>query len=680
MAITATGIGSGLDIESLVSQLVAAERAPFEARLFRRNASLTAELSGFGSLKGALAGFQNTLAGLNALTAFGQRTAKSADDAIATISAGVQAAASSYDLTVSQLAKSHSLASGAFTSAADIVGTGTLTIRFGNTDYTPPDPGPEGYSAFTVNPERGTATISIDASNNTLEGVRDAINNSDIGVSASIVNDGSGFRLLLSSEQTGAENSLEITVNDTGDGNDLDGSGLSTLAFNSSATNLSQTVSAQDAVFTINGLTISSSDNTANNVINGVDITLKNVSDGAPILLTIAEDRAGLKKAITAFVEGYNNFVKTINGLTSFDAQTSSSGPLQGDFSARSITSQLRQVLSNAVQTFGGPLSSLGQIGLTTKVDGTLIIDSDDLDSALENHFDKFVGLFAAVGLPSDSDIDYISASDATQVASHAINISQLATRGQLFATAVSFPLVVDADNDNFSITVDGIFGETISLTQGNYASGEALAAELQSRINGDATLGAAGVSVAVVFNVDHFEITSERYGSGSTVEITAVDTNSTAQLGFSIATGVNGIDVVGTIGGVAATGRGQILKGGEGSDAEGLQLIVSGGVIGDRGAVDFSRGIAHQINVLITSFLGEDGILETRTDGIQSRVDDIEDRQEVLNRRIDAFEARIRTQFNALDGLLAQLQTTSSFLTQQLASLPKAGLLLRNN
>ncbi len=675
--LTATGIGSGLDIESLVTQLVAAERAPTDARLTRQETRLTAELSAFGTFKGALAGFQNSLANLNNPAKFGQYTATSSNSDLVGVSADSKATAGSYELAVSQLAKAHSLASGSFAAITDTVGTGTLSFRFGSTDYTPADPGPESYNGFAVNAARGAASITIDAGNNTLEGVRDAINDAAIGVKAAIVNDGSGYRLLLSSAQTGAANSLEITVNDTGDGNNVDTVGLSALAFNSGAANLGQTVVAQDALFSINGLSISSAENQAKNVIDGVTVTLKELTGATPVSLTIAENRDSVKTAINDLVTGYNSFIETVNSLTAYNAETGSASPLQGDFSARSIASQLRQTLSSAVTGFNGPFSSLSEIGITTESDGRLKLDDTRLDNALLDNFDQMVGLFAQVGLSQDSSISYISASDKTVVGSYPVNVTQLASQGRLLGGTAGFPLEIDAENDSFAIRVNGVDSASISLTQGSYATGAMLAAEMQSRINGDSALADAGMSVSVVFNVDHLEITSARYGSDSTIEITAIDATTTAELGLSVAAGAAGVDVAGTIGGVAATGKGQLLIGGIGSDSEGLQLLIEGGLVGSSTQVDFSRGIAFQLNELISGFLEPEGVLASRTDGIQGRVDDIADKREVLDRRIDALELRYRAQFNALDTLLSQLSTTSNFLTQQLAALPEAGLLI---
>lgn len=671
--ITATGVGSGLDIESLVTQLIAAERAPVENRILRQDTQITAELSAFGTFKGALSFFQSSVSDLNVLSNFGRRTGVSSDDDIVGATSNGTAVNGSYDIAVNQLAKAHSLASAGYAAADEVVGEGTLTIRFGSTDYTPPDPGPESYNGFTVNPERGIATIAIDSSNNTLEGVRDAINAADVGVSAAIVNDGSGFRLLLSSEQTGLANSIEISVDDTGDGNSTDASGLSALAFNAGATNLSQTVAAQDASFTVNGLAISTSDNNASGVIEGIDLTLKDVTGASPITVSVSEDVDALKEIVTSFIDGFNSFVQTANSLTSFDVASGTSAPLQGDFSVRSIVGQVRSILTDAVEGFDGPFSNLSELGISTQLDGTLQVDDAQLDSVLAQNYDDIVGLFAAVGLPSDASIEFVTSTEDTAIGSYAVEVTQAATQGVLVGAAAGFPLDIDADNDELTFRIDGVTSGTISLTQGTYASGSDLAAELQARINGDSALAQAGARVSVVYNTDRFEITSEEYGGSSTVEVLTADTNTAAELGLAVGAGIAGLNVAGTIGGDVATGVGTTLTGIAGTAAAGLQINVNGGGTGPRGDINFSRGLAYQLDTLIAGFLDGDGILDARTDSLQDRADELDEQRQRLDLRIEAVEARYRAQFTALDTLLAQLQTTSSFLTQQLASLPGA-------
>ena len=225
--ITASGMGSGMDINSLVSQLVAAERQPAATRLDRREAALQTQISAIGNFKGALSKFQSTLSGLkNADTFQGGAKATVANDKLFTASASKSAPAGSYSVKVEQLAQSQRLATSAdhrFKNLTDPVGTGTLTFQFGTYGGTAANP------TFTANPDQSIKTVTIDASNNTLSGVMKAINDAKIGVQASIVNDGGGYRLVLGSTATGAANSLKITAAD-GDGNHTDLAGLSLLA------------------------------------------------------------------------------------------------------------------------------------------------------------------------------------------------------------------------------------------------------------------------------------------------------------------------------------------------------------------------------------------------------------------------------------------------------------------
>lgn len=168
MAITSSGIGSGLDIESLVTQLVAAERSPTENRLVKASAQYQGQISAFGALKGALSGFQSSLGALQGLSTYNGRNATVSDSDALTVSAGSAAVSGSYAIEVNSLAKAHSLASGSYAATTDVVGEGALSFRFGSTDYSGPDPGPEAYSGFTLNADKAAASITIDSSNLSL--------------------------------------------------------------------------------------------------------------------------------------------------------------------------------------------------------------------------------------------------------------------------------------------------------------------------------------------------------------------------------------------------------------------------------------------------------------------------------------------------------------------------------
>lgn len=678
--VAAAGIGSGLDIDGLVTSLVAAERAPQENRLLQREARLTSELSAFGTLQGALAGLQSSLSSLTNQGTFNQRSATSSNSAAVSVSATSAASAGSYNVQADQLAQAQSLASGSFTSLTETVGEGTLTFRFGTTDYTPAaDPAPAVYNSFAVNGNRSSASITIDSSNNTLQGLRDTINEADVGVVAAIVNDGSGFRLLLSSDQSGADNSIEIQVDDTGDANDADNLGLSRLAFNDTADNLQQTVAGQDALFRINGLSLSSDSNSVANVIDGVSLTLRDTTDTAAIV-SVSQNTGAVRTAIEGFVTAYNGFVTTANNLTAYNAETGAAAALQGDFTARSVINQVRSALTASADGFDGPFSTLAELGITTQSNGTLSINSTTLNAALSDNFDSVAGVFAQVGSIGDSNIRFEGATANTQVGSYAVNITQLATQGQLVGAAITdpgvTPLVINGTNNSFSLTVDGVSTGTISITEGTYSSAAELTAEIQSRINGNSALSQAGVSVNVAFTAGNaLQISSNRYGSESNVAIATAN----ASLGLSVSAGTGGLDVAGTIGGVAATGNGQLLTAADGSSADGVRLTITGGALGARGDLQVSSGIGISLNGLLDGLLQTNGLLDLRTDGLQSGVDRIADDRDALDRRLEALESRYRRQFNALDTLLANIQSTSSFLTQQLANIPVPGQNSRN-
>ena len=669
MAITSSGIGSGLDIEGLVTQLVAAERSPTENRLVAKAAEYQGQISAFGALKGALSGFQSSLSSLQSLSTYNGRNASVSDSDVLAVSAGSAAAAGSYSVEVNSLAKAHSLASGSYSTTTDLVGEGTLSFRFGTTDYTGPDPGPESYNNFTLHADKAASTITIDSTNNTLAGIRDAVNDADIGVNASIINDGSGFRLLFASEDTGANNSLEISVTESGL------AGLSALAFNASTTSLSQTVAAQDANLTVNGLPVTSASNTVSSVINGLDLTLKAETFGVPVEVSVSRNSASIKGALNSFISAYNGLIETTNALSSYDPATKEAGLLLGDATLRGISGRLRSELNTAISGVG-PYNTLASIGITTDGDGKLVLNQANLDKVMAEDFDALSALFAAQGVPSASGVNYVSSSSNTAIGNYALEISQLATQGVNTATAsLGFLASMDITslNDNFTLKVNGVQSSEITLSQATYANGEALAEELQTKINGDDTFKAGGITVIVSFDsgTGTFSITSERYGSDSQVEITAVDTDTASTLGFSLSTGIDGVDVEGTIGGVSATGVGQRLTGAAGSDAEGLALLITAAGTGALGSVNFTRGLADGLDSLLDNFLGVDNILEVRLDGLQDRIDKLDEDGVALDRRIEALEARYRLQFGNLDALLSSLNNTSNFLTTQLANLP---------
>lgn len=674
--ITSAGIGSGLDVNGLVTQLMAPERQPLLA-LDRQESLYKARLSAYGTFKGALSSFQDAMGFLSSPSKFQVFSATSSDTSVFTVSSAAGAVPGGYSVEVKQLAQAHKLASQAFANVTDAVGTGTLTIQFGTFSG----------GVFTANGDKAAQTITIDSARSSLGGVRDAINAANAGVTASILNDGGGNRLVLTSKDTGAANSIKITVNDTSDASNTDNAGLSRLAYDPAATlgngkNVVETVAAQNALLKVDGIdNISKSSNTVSDVIQGVTLNLlKQSAANTPATLNVARDTSVIQSSMEGFVKAYNDLRKTIKDLTAYDPATRQGAVLQGDATMLSVMSQIRRTMSGTLT--GGAYTSLSQIGVSFQQDGSLALDASKLKNAMNTNFDDISALFAAQGKATDSLVSYVGATATTKPGAYAVSITQAAAQGYLSGagtaalanTAGTFaaPFVVDASNDTFSIKMDGVQSGAITLAQGSYTTAGALTAELQSRINGDSALKAAGISAAVTFDgaSNSLKITSSRYGSASTVEVTAVDTNTGTTLGFSVGTGSAGLDVIGTINGVAAIGSGRYLTGAAGNAAEGLKLEITGATLGGRGTVNYSQGYAYQLEKLADNFLGSSGLLSSRTEGINSSIRSLDDRRDVLNRRLDEIEKRYRAQFTALDTMLGQLRSTGEFLTRQLASL----------
>ena len=675
MALIATGVGSGLDIEGLIGQLMAAERIPVEQRLIKRETEITQDISALGSLKGALSAFQSTLSSVNAIGTYEKRNASSSSASAVTVSATADAAVGNYNLSVASLANAQSLAvRNQFSSVNDTVGTGTLTFTFGTTSYTstPVNTANDTYDGFVEKAGAASKTVTIDSTNNTLSGVRDAINAANIGVSAAIVNDGTSFRLLISSNSTGAENSLQISVSDSGDSNDTDESGLSRLAFNSSAgtTNVYQTTAASDAAFTVNGLSLTSTGNTVTDAVTGLTLTLKETASSVEISVT--DNKNGIKQAINTFVSGYNDLITTLNQLTSYDAATGARGALQGDFSARSIFSQLRSTLGNVADGYKGALSRLPEIGITSTSTGTLAVDDAKLTSALESNFDDVAGVLAHFAEPAaGSGISVADFTETTAKGEYTVAVSSLATSGKMAAT-VGSSITIDSSTDSFVATIDGTASGTITLSNQTNANLAAIATELQTKINADATLRAAGKAVTVSVSGNDIEIRSNSLGSTSTVAMVNAGTDTTIEaLGLALATTTNGTDLVGTIDGVAGTASGNTLKGAVGTTASGLSLDISSTT---GGTVTVSYGVADQLDTWLASLLGDDNVLDSRITSLNTRISEISDERTAAERRFDAIEKRYRAQFNALDSLLNELNSTGSFISDQLANIPLPG------
>lgn len=374
--ISSLGIGSGLNLSGLLSQLQAAEEAKLQP-ITDQKTELQSKLSAYGRLQSALTSLQTAAGKLNYAKTFQAVTASVSGSGLSAAVSG-SAVAGSYAVNVTQLAQAQSLAtSGVADQTADL-GTGTLSISFPNSTKT----------ALSIDLTTGT---------HSLQAVRDAINAKGAGVTASIVNDGSAtpYRLVLTSS-SGTQSAMSVSVSG--------GSGqLASMFSYDSVTQtgaMTETVAAKDAALSVNGIGITSQSNMVAGAVQGVTLSL--TATGAS-QVTVATDSTAIKSAVTGFVDAYNSLQSTVSSLTSYDSNTKKAGDLLGDSTLRSIQSRLRSVMGNALSS--GSLTRLSDLGITQQLGGQLKVDSAKLDGLVGSNLsalsDFFTGGAAGDGFAS---------------------------------------------------------------------------------------------------------------------------------------------------------------------------------------------------------------------------------------------------------------------------------------
>lgn len=362
MAISVGGLSTGLDVNGIVSQLMALERRPLE-RLDTQRSESRAQLSAFGQLKSSFSSLEKAMEKLASPEKFQLFSASSTNDSAFTATVESGASASSHQITVANLAQAHKVGSASYADADTAVG-GTGTLHFSS-----------GTNTFD---------IAVDGTNNTLAGIRDAINASadNTSVNASIINTGSGSHLLLTSRETGLANAMTVTSTDD-DGNHLDAAGLSNVLYGAGA---GEQQVAKDANLTVDGYSVSSASNIVDGVIQGVTLNLKGATTQTESL-NVTRDNDLIKENVQGFVDAYNSVRSTVRTLGGKGAT------LQGDSALLSIERQIQNVLNTKFA--GGAFQHLSDVGVTSSsVDGALSLDAKKFETALNQDFTAVSNLF----------------------------------------------------------------------------------------------------------------------------------------------------------------------------------------------------------------------------------------------------------------------------------------------
>ena len=666
------GSASGIDTGKLVTDLVAAQKAPQQGRIDTKTELYAAKLSAYGILKSSLAEFQNAIAPLADPAVFNAKAINvPTTDVVSFNALTAEAPAGNYQLEVSQIATTQSLAinSSQVDANAALNKTGKLTFNTGQWTYdvaNAPD-------VFTANADKPSFDIDVTA-DDSLSTIAQKINDADADIQAAVINIDGQFQLLITAE-SGSSNALQITA-------DPSATGLADFEFNkasqASSPNVIETQQGKDAQFTLNGLDITRSSNTIDDVIVGLNFTLNKQDTGNSISFSIAQDKAAAETAINGFIDAYNLLQATIKPLVGVGQDENNNlvrGDLSRDGAAKNLASLITQTMSSTVQGLKvtDAYSSLGAIGVNTNTDGTLEIDSEQFNLVIQNDFDKLAGLFGVNTTTSSNFVELNTGSFAAQATAgeYAVNITAAPAKGSIIGSLTTPVYNMESGPNDFTISVNGVDSNSISLTD-NYASLDALAADMQAKINGDTLLKAGFAGVSVTVESGALKITSNDFGSSSNISFATASEGFTTKLGLSDTTlGTNGVDVAGTINGEATLGSGGIMLPAIGSAAYGLNLSFKEGTPPVDYTVNFTRGLAGDLSLLVSAALASSGQIATSESSIADAKDVLTVDQENLDRKMSAYQERLSSQYTAMERIVASLNQTSSQLDGLIDRLP---------
>lgn len=654
------GLITGIDTTTIIEGLLNVQQTQIDLLGVRRQTVLE-EQSAFKGVEAGLLTLQSQANRLSRIqdSVFQLKNVTSSDEDIVAATASASAANGSYTIRINNLATAHQVAAQGFVDPDSEITQGTIDFQVG----------------------AGTATtITVDGSNNTLQGLADAINDTAGDITAAVINDGTGsgtpYRLMLTGSKTGESNAISIT-NNLG----ASGGGATQPVFDLG----SPIQAAADASILIGSgagaLAMQSASNQIEDILPGLTIDLRGADNTKDISITVGDDTDAAKDAINDFVSSFNDLMSYIDDQVRYDAETDQSNLLVGNRSVISIQDEVRLTIGNVVAGVATEMNRLTALGISFDSLGHLTVDSSQLDAALSGNVEG-VGmadiqrLFSVDGQSDNGNIRFVIASDDTVASTtpYEIDILQAAERAQVAATnTLAASTLIDSSNNELTITIDGQISNTLTLAAGTYTRDE-LAAHLESVINADSELGARSVAVSV--QGDALQITSDTFGSSS--QVTIGTGSALAPLGFDGTETDQGQNVVGNfiVDGVAetATGSGQLLIGdASNANTAGLQVRVSLNQsqvqAGSDANLTVTRGIASRLGQILNGMLDPvDGKLKTVNDGFEDEAETIQQSIDRLNASFVAQQETLLAQFAALEASVAQLQTTSSFLATQLA------------
>ncbi len=626
MAFNITGLSSGLDWSTMISQLVALQRKPI-TNLEDRQTTLSEKKSAWAEVNTMLLTLKTTAGSLSSLDDFDRFTpnasiAGTSSDVedLLSFSVGSNASEGTYSIKVNQLATAQKLVSSSFSSSSVALGIS---------------------GGISVNGRE----VSI-ATTDSLADIRTKINalnsgENPAGVTASIIAvSDSEYRLTLTSKDTGVDG-MSITDNTGGLG-------------------LTELVAGQDAEIMVDGFTITRSTNQIGDVISGVTLNLVGDDPSATVTLNLNRDNDGIKEKIREFVDGYNKLMSYIEKQSTVSDGGKTTATLFADSSLRSVKTALRSAILSGVNGLDSTLDHLSRIGINIDRYGQLSIDDKTLDGYLDSNFAEVVNLFAAHGTSSSSELSYVYSGNAAAAGDYDVEITQVATKASTQGTGFSGTLTSGA---TLTLTSSGGTEENISLTSGMDMDA------IVDAINTGNTLGITAENIG-----GQLSISSRSYGSSGNFTVSGIS----AELGIADST-YSGDDVAGRIRAegssdwMTMTGRGQLLTGDADQDVDGLVIRYTGTTPTTPGSLDFSfiQGVAKKLENALHSMTDSiDGYVATKQKTLQSQMDKIDKKIENMEVRLARYQETLMAKYSAMESMLSILQSQQSWLEGQIKSL----------
>jgi len=513
---------STFDIGNMSKVLAEAEVAGPRSILERNQEKTNTELNALTYLQSNMNAFKSYLQDLSNPDTYTQASAVSGNESLFTANITGTAVNGSYQIESRQLAQANTqVVNKIYASASDTLSNGTLNISVGGNSYDP---------------------ITIDASNNTLEGLQRTINNGDYGVNASVINTGSGYQLMFTSKETGAASEMQISGI-----SDFDTQGFTT------------TSTAQDAIMSVNGVMVTSSTNTFDEVIPGVEIDLKSTQPGVSTSLNVSQDTAGVIEKVESFVEVFNQLDTILDELGSYEdlteeQQESEEYTFWGDLAGSSLLKQVRRdlesSLSGAISEISSDYNSLAVIGLSINRDGEMELDKGRLEDVAELGLDNLKTLLSKGGSSDDPLINILGGNENTQTGNYSIDITQNATRATSTGGAVTFDAEGDQrvagarvfDQDSLLTLQNSSFdlnGTNVSFTAQSFSTREDLMSYMQTQIDTATGVANPGVDPSL-FTIEYdaaqarFEITSQDQGALNLTNVTGLSSQGFTQTDYS--------------------------------------------------------------------------------------------------------------------------------------------------